>query len=307
MFAIVALLLGIFGCTYSQDNLPTAEEVLQKVGGVVDIPEFNNLDTSALPNLEETKNLFKEKCTKNGGPDAFNNANLARIEMEQCVKSLVNVTELQAEMEKYKPTGDLDIVFKNYCNKRSILRACVKNFTDAVEHCLDDKERASTNILMNITDSMLEFVCFKEGDRIALFISAGGPECFQSKQQEVQDCANRTFGDYLPKGDSNNNNLMGLDSLPSLTFGNKECSDMTRLQSCLVNELEKCSDPTPANIVDSIFNFIKRVTPCKNILDAESAAATGTETSGTSHISGVLTTVAILFTVMSYTTASLLH
>lgn len=133
----------------------------------MDIPEFNNLDTSALPNLEETKNLFKEKCTKNGGPDAFDNANQARIEMEQCVKSLVNVTELQAEMEKYKPTGDLDIVFKNYCNKRSILRACVKNFTDAVEHCLDDKERASTNILMNITDSMLEFVCFKEGDRIA--------------------------------------------------------------------------------------------------------------------------------------------
>lgn len=82
---------------------------------------------------------------------------------------------------------------------------------------------------------------------------------------------------------------------------------MTRLQSCLVNELEKCSDPTPANIVDSIFNFIKRVTPCKNILDAESAAATGTETSGTSHISSVLSTVAILFTVMSYTTASLLH
>lgn len=141
--------------------------MLQKVNEAVNIPELKNFNTSALPNIEEAKNLFKEKCMKNGGPSAYDNAEKAQIEMTQCIQSLINITELQAEMEKYKPTGELDIVFKNYCNKRSILRNCVSNFTGVVEQCLDVKERENKKIVLNITDSMLEFICFKEGDRIA--------------------------------------------------------------------------------------------------------------------------------------------
>lgn len=162
------LVSGIVGCTHSQENLPSADDVLQQVSNVVgDIPELKNVNTSALPSIEEAKNLFREKCTKNGGPNAFDNAQRAQVEMAQCVQSLVNITELQAEMEKYKPTGDLDIVFKNYCNKRSNLRACVNNFTQTMEHCLDEKERENKKIVLNITDSLLEFICYKEGDRIA--------------------------------------------------------------------------------------------------------------------------------------------
>lgn len=51
------------------------------------------------------------------------------------------------------------------------------------------------------------------------------------------------------------------------------CRDMSKLQICVVKELEKCSDPTPANIVDSIFNFIRRVTPCQNLVTVQNAAA----------------------------------
>lgn len=141
--------------------------MLQQVGSVVNIPELKNVNTSALPSVEEAKNLFREKCTKNGGPNAFDNAQRAQVEMGQCLQSLINITELQAEMEKYKPTGDLDIVFKNYCNKRSNLRACVNNFTQTVEQCLDEKEKENKKIVLNITDSLLEFICYKEGDRIA--------------------------------------------------------------------------------------------------------------------------------------------
>lgn len=300
-YTAIALFLGLVACTYSQENI-SSTDILQQVGQVIgDNPELNNLNTSALPSVEEAKNLFKEKCTKNGGPGAFENAQQAQLNMVQCFQSLINITELQAEMEKYKPTGDLDIVFKNYCNKRSILRACVNNFTDTVEHCLDEKERENKKIVLNITDSLLEFICYKEGDRIALFISAEGPECFQSKQNAIQDCANNTYGGYIPKTDPSNN-LIGLESLPSLTFGTRECNDMTSLQTCVVAELEKCPDPTPANIMDSIFNFVKRVTPCENILNAQSAAATGSKSpSSASHLAGALSTLAIiLFIVASY-------
>lgn len=131
----------------------------------------------------------------------------------------------------------------------------------------------------------------------AVFISAGGPECFQEKQQAIQDCVNHTFSSYIPKTDPTVDGLAGLESLPSLTFGIKECKDMTVLQSCIVTELEKCTDPTPANIMDSIFNFVRRVTPCENLLNAESAAATDSASSA-SHM-GTLSTITILSTVLS--------
>jgi hypothetical protein len=39
----------------------------------------------------------------------------AKDDIQECFKSIVNMTELQAEMETAKPTGDLDVVFRKYC------------------------------------------------------------------------------------------------------------------------------------------------------------------------------------------------
>lgn len=41
---------------------------------------------------------------------------------------------------------------------------------------------------------------------------------------------------------------------------------MDKLQTCVVTALEGCEDPTPANLLDSIFNYIKKVTPCEKML-----------------------------------------
>lgn len=45
------------------------------------------------------------------------------------------------------------------------------------------------------------------------------------------------------------------------------------LQKCSVIKLEACSDPTPANIVESLFDFIKKTTPCGGILKQAKASA----------------------------------
>lgn len=70
---------------------------------------------------------------------------------------------------------------------------------------------------------------------------------------------------------------------------------MNSLQACVVNELEKCPDPTPANIMDSIFNFIKRVTPCENLL-GETAANVDPK-SNASNMLNTLSAIEILFTI----------
>ncbi|XP_033320019.1 interferon-related developmental regulator 1-like [Bombus vosnesenskii] len=272
-------LSGFLGHTISQQDVPNAEEVLNKVSSAINltsssgIPNINNINTSGIHVLEEATNAFKQRCEQYGGDGAFENVENARDKFKQCLDSFVNYTALEQEMEQYKPTGDLDIVFKKYCQKTPTLKQCVRNFTTAVEHCVQPQERKNKELVHNITDSLLNFVCYKEGDRIALFISANGPECLKSKQQEIQQCINSTLGSYMIQLDSNTETLHLLDNLPLLALGNKECTDMSKLQSCIVKDLEECSDPTPANIVDSIFNFIRRATPCQNMMALESAAS----------------------------------
>lgn len=52
------------------------------------------------------------------------------------------------------------------------------------------------------------------------------------------------------------------NNLPELSFNSEQCDDMVKMQDCIVNELEKCDQPTTANLVESLFQFIKRATPC---------------------------------------------
>lgn len=40
---------------------------------------------------------------------------------------------------------------------------------------------------------------------------------------------------------------------------------MNNLQNCIVGELEVCEESTPANLVESMFKFIRNETPCVNV------------------------------------------
>lgn len=39
---------------------------------------------------------------------------------------------------------------------------------------------------------------------------------------------------------------------------------MDSLRSCSVAALEKCEESTPSNLVDALFKFIRKETPCAN-------------------------------------------
>lgn len=40
---------------------------------------------------------------------------------------------------------------------------------------------------------------------------------------------------------------------------------MDLLQICVVKSLEKCQESTPANLVESMFKFVRKETPCVNM------------------------------------------
>ncbi|XP_015116330.1 27 kDa glycoprotein [Diachasma alloeum] len=243
-------------------------DVLTKVNSIPGLEDINLTainQTAALGKIDEVKTLLKEKCDTNGGPGTFDKVFAAKDELFSCVKGLVNFTVLNQEMEAAKPTGDLDIVFKKYCDKRGIFEQCISNFTDVLDPCLQPVEKDNESIVKAATHSVLNFICHKEGDRIALFIGSGGKECFQQRYIDVAKCINATYSKYIRTNDTKPG-MPIFEKIPTLTFDAQTCSDASNTQACIVKELEKCEDPTPGNLMDSLMTFVKRKTPCEGLL-----------------------------------------
>lgn len=103
------------------------------------------------------------------------------------MKGLIDFGDLQEEIQKAKPTGDLDTVFNKwvvikldpkiykfysesnfrYCKRRAAAIECVDTFSADIDVCLDDEERESKRVFVNLVHGLLNFVCHKDGDQIA--------------------------------------------------------------------------------------------------------------------------------------------
>lgn len=104
-----------------------------------------------------------------------------------------------------------------YCRKRTIAIECMRVFTVSIEPCLNEQEVAGKTTFVNIFTNLLNFVCHKDGDQIALFIAEKGPECFNSKKDALINCINTTMSSYIPK------ETPTLDNLPQLIMGTQQC------------------------------------------------------------------------------------
>jgi hypothetical protein len=76
---------------------------------------------------------------------------------------------------------------------------------------------------------------------------------------------------------------------------------MADLQKCVVKALETCHEPTPANIIDSMFNFVRKMTPCAKLKSISQHAGHVSDKDGatTSRITGVTVLISIFVTVIA--------
>ncbi|XP_046388825.1 27 kDa hemolymph protein-like [Ischnura elegans] len=253
--------------------IPSLDAIANALPGVPLKPHHDSdeddLDTDGLDmgeaNFEDGQKVLEEKCRQLGGDDAVRDATLAKDRLVECAQSLVNVSELQHEIDANKRNGELDTVFKKHCRKVPTFQECLHNFTTAIDPCLKEEERVTKNLMHNLTDAMLGFVCFKEGDRIALFIAEGGPDCMMEKQNEVKNCLNSTLSRHLPK------QMPDAESLPSFVIEEQQCKEMIEMRDCVVKHLEGCKEPTPANIVESMMNYLMKSSPCQQYMPVNSS------------------------------------
>lgn len=98
----------------------------------------------------------------------------------------------------------------------------MENFTTVLEPCLEPKEIEGKRTFVKIFKNLLNFVCFKNGDQIALFIAEQGPECFGQRQNDLLTCMRSTFDDYLPKEKDIESQTVPTE-LPQLVMGVEQC------------------------------------------------------------------------------------
>jgi len=220
--------------------------------------------------LDDFKKLLQSKCQKANDhlPKGSVNASAlsqsvqdAALTLGECLSGLANMTEIQAEIAEASPKGDLDVVFEKYCLRMPQAKTCLQNFNEALLPCLTPDEKAHNAVMQRIGDKLLEFICYKNGDQIALFIAEQGPECLQGSRDGIAKCLNSSFAGYLPK------DLSPEWNLPQLVLGPKECVDLYAFETCTVELLEKCATITPSNIVESMFRYVRRESSCQPHID----------------------------------------
>lgn len=232
------------------------------------LPEGLRNATITLADLRE---LLRSKCEKaNPGKDVDAAALSGAIEtavtkLGECLAGLANFTAIQQEIEEASPKGDLDIVFEKYCKRMPQAKACINDFNAALIPCLTREEKSHNTMMRRITDKLLDFVCYKDGDQIALFIAEQGPECLQQSRDGIGNCFNATFSGYLPK-ELTPNWTSGSD-LPHFVLGPSQCLDLYEFETCTVKILERCENITPSNLVESLFRYVRRESSCQSSID----------------------------------------
>lgn len=261
---IFVVFIGSVVCQSSNDlDVNDIEKKLKDIPGIdeIDTSKFNSTN---LPKAEDVENVLREKCKTNGAESAVDELQEQQEKLKICIEQYINFTRVQKELDKAKKTGSMDEVFGKYCKKWPSMYACFDNVTSIARSCMNDNEKKAFNKTVDILLELQEFVCFKDGDRIAMFVAEGGVQCVQERKEGVQSCLNATLGARIPESDD-----LSIATLPSFLFTPKDCQDFDTVRECVNVELEKCKDSTPANIVDAFFKFLKKHMPCEGAVAGE--------------------------------------
>ncbi|KAH8387358.1 hypothetical protein KR093_006589 [Drosophila rubida] len=285
----LALLLVALCCSLAAGQLQFPKDP-------ANIKDLNELGAQYLPagysnanvTVADLQRLLRQKCEKaNAAQPAGSqpvdagklsgNIEQAAGQLLQCVSGLVNVTTVLDEVEEAKPKGDLDVVFERYCLRLPNVTRCLDEFNAAVLPCLTREERNHNAMMRRIVGKLLDFVCYKNGDQIALFIAEEGPECLEQHKDNIGTCLQNTFGHYLPS----ELNVTRLE-LPELVLGPRQCVELLNFENCVLHHLERCNNITPSNIVESMFRYVRRESNCQQIINRETreSSAALTQRSG---------------------------
>lgn len=197
-----------------------------------------------------------ERCNATAGKEAVDDIKNSVQELYECVGRHINFNKVQKEVNQSIAKGELDVVFKKYCKRRSRLMACAEDVFTKLERCADEKQKQDLNITRRVIDAGIDFVCHNDGDRIALFMAEKGEECLTNHSKSIGECIENKIPKI--KNYAKDNEM----DITSFTINEENCKNLHTIQECVVTYTSKCDDETPANILGSLITQMLKVTPC---------------------------------------------
>ncbi|XP_018006859.1 uncharacterized protein LOC108664703 [Hyalella azteca] len=236
-----------------------------------DLKDETELDR--LKNIKKPEDIsqirdWKDKCREEHGPAVLKEIEDAPGQLMECVLQYVKLDKLQIEVNRSMARGNLDRVFKKYCGYRDDILYCVDTMLTTFQTCMTAQQLVDVNVTRRAVDAAINFTCHDDGDRIALFMAEQGVECVREHKDGIRTC----IEDRVPSVKTSIDDPDSL-SLDHIVINEQQCEKLNAMHSCVVQEAEKCSDPTPANILDALIVQMLKVTPCWGFRAAEQSAA----------------------------------
>lgn len=267
MFIVMA---GILGATTADREIPNDTR---------SIPYHMRVLGYVNTTFEDIEKFDKELCEKNGGPNTHDAHKQNREQFEVCSRTVIDEMREEARLAEaqsagHSPPSDLEAtILKGYCRKSSKSANCLKNLTDSMKTCLDVDKRESANVIYEVHNSVMSFLCEDDGARMNKFANDDGTACLESKSSELMNCANHTVMKYIQTTISNGAEVGGLGKLHLLVPDVTKCTVLEKFQHCVVEELKSCPKPTTADMANSVFNIVKKVSSCNKFLKSNAPPA----------------------------------
>ena len=246
MLALTALLVGE-AATEIGGSPPFSD------GAVPEVPD--SVDDGA----NRVRDHFYAQCRAQGVPDPEVLVEDVRNSAQRCVEQNLNVTEIQEDIAKHMENGDLDELFSGRCKTLPpVIYKCAEQQLAKLSTCLNETERAKDypGYVMKGLRAAVKFLCYQDGERIAIFLGEKGQECVSAEptRDSVQKCLK-----------AHNLTEHVSDQFGSLTYGftPDNCRRLFVSHDCVVNGLRLCEDSTPSNVVDSLLKAVEKELPCK--------------------------------------------
>ncbi|XP_046631751.1 27 kDa glycoprotein-like [Daphnia pulicaria] len=206
-------------------------------------------------NLDSYSKQWMDECERVNGSEAIEDIRESVTALTDCISSKINIHNITEEIKEASPKGILDEVFAKYCDQISAIKKCREPVILAMQVCLSDQADQDLEIFDEAISAAVDFMCYKGGERIAIFMSENGTDCFLSNIDNIATCLNGS----LPELE---NAIKGIQTTNTSMFDDTNCGLETKMKACVINGLKTCSDPTPANVVEGLIDSMIKKTPC---------------------------------------------
>ncbi|XP_046594130.1 uncharacterized protein LOC124294133 isoform X3 [Neodiprion lecontei] len=219
---------------------------------------------------EAVKQAVIDKCKKNGGPKAFDDAKESLLSLQNSIDSLINDTANQVLLVGSESWNAQEQI-PRLCDTYMTVLNQTKPALNSVRPCLDEAERASANNAYNMIFVGGDFFCRNNGSNLISFYTARGFEC-------IANLPRRKCSVEMPPRDipvlTDGVRIAGVPwsyepSHPSL----RECRTLRTIKICTAERLSGCAQPEPANLMNSVFDTTEKAGGCEIKLNAEASSA----------------------------------